>query len=69
MKTEIKIMHIDGKSYREVQPLPSLRSLCVQCALNNTPADCLKAVKGAAKSAFGADCSDNGRVYEEVQSA
>ena len=66
---ELKLMRIDGKAYREVQPLPSLKSMCVQCALNNTPSDCLKAVKGAAKAAFGADCSDNGRVYEEVQSA
>ena len=64
---EIKRMEIDGKFYREVQPLPSLKSMCIQCALNSSPADCLQAVKGAAKKAFGADCADNGRIYEEVK--
>ena len=62
-------MRIDGKAYREVQPMSGLKSLCHQCALDSDPAKCLMAVKGAAKKAFGSDCSDNGRIYEEVKDA
>ena len=69
MTETIPLMRIDSKSYREVQPLPSLKSMCIQCALNNTPRNCLQAVRGAAKAAFGDDCSDNGRIYEEVKDA
>ena len=69
MNETIPLMRIDSKFYREVQPLPSLRSLCIQCALNSDHAKCLNAVKGAAKAAFGADCSDSGKIYEEVKDA
>ena len=63
----IPLMRIDSKNYREIQPMSSLKSMCIQCALNSSPADCLQAVKGAAKKAFGSDCSDNGRIYEEIK--
>ena len=69
MTETIPLMRIDSKSYREVQPLPSLKSMCIQCALNSSPANCLQAVKGTAKNAFGSDCSDNDRIYEEVKNA